>query len=313
MSEDPSPTVFLAIYIITFLIGFPNSVLAFCSCIRKIHSKPIPIDIFMLNLAISDLIFLTFLPIKMKEAADNMIWNMPFFMCHSDLFVYLLPVYSSSLFLTAISAERYVCIAFPVKYRSPKRIIYTIPICVAIWVLVAATAIFVYKTAYMDYGVADNTTNQQTLVIEPQRCYSNFTAKQLTELLPVLLSIAVVFFFLPLLTCCSCYINFIRILLKLPLIKRQRRLRAVGMALGTLLVFASSFAPYNISHLVGFIKKEIPKWSTTALILSTLNASYDPIIYFCISREMRSAIKVVLRFFSRFYAYLKGQFTQNIK
>lgn len=296
MSEDPSPTVFLAIYIITFLIGFPNSVLAFCSCIRKIFSKPIPIDLFMLNLAISDLIFLTFLPIKMKEAADNMVWNMPFF-----LFVFLLPVYSSSLFLTAISAERYVCIAFPVKYRSLKRIIYTIPICVAIWALVAATAIFVYETAYTDSGVADNTTNQQT-----QRCYSNFTVKQLTELLPVLLSIAVVFFLLPLLTCCFCYINFIRILLKLPLIKRQRRLRAVGMALGTLLVFASSFAPYNISHLVGFIKKENPKWRTTALILSTLNACYDPIIFFCISREMRSAIKVCAKAFFRVYAYLKG-------
>ncbi|XDV34144.1 hypothetical protein PO909_004342 [Leuciscus waleckii] len=295
MSEDPSPTVFLAIYIITFLIGFPNSVLAFCSCIRKIRSKPIPIDIFMLNLAISDLILLTFLPIKMKEAADNMVWNMPFFMCHSDLFVYLLPIYSSSLFLTAISAERYVCIAFPVKYRSPKRIIYTIPICVAIWVLVVASATFVYKTAYTDSGV-----------IEPQRCYSDITAKQLTELFPVLLSIAVVFFFLPLITCCFCYINFICILLKLPLIKRKRRLRAVGMALGTLLVFASSFAPYNISHLVGYIQKEHPKWSATALILSTINACYDPIIFFCISKEMRSAIKVCAKAFIWFYAYLKG-------
>lgn len=301
MSEDPSPTVFLAIYVVTFLIGFPNSVLAFCSCIRKIHSKPIPIDIFMLNLAISDLILLTFLPIKMKEAADNMVWNMPFFMCHAELFVYLLPIYSCSLFLTAISAERYVCIAFPVKYRSPKRIIYTIPICVAIWVLVTASAIFVYKTAYTDSGVADNTTKRQT-----QTCYSDITAKQLTELFPVLLSIAVVFFFLPFLTCCFCYINFIRILLKLPLIKRKRRLRAVGMALGTLLVFASSFAPYNISHLVGFITKENPKWRATALILSTINACYDPIIFFCISKEMRSAIKVCAKAFFQIYTYLKS-------
>ncbi|KAL1255292.1 hypothetical protein QQF64_013353 [Cirrhinus molitorella] len=70
MSEDS--TAFLVIYIITFLIGFPNTVLALCSCIRKICRKPIPIDIFMLNLTVSDLVFLTFLPVKMKEAADNM-------------------------------------------------------------------------------------------------------------------------------------------------------------------------------------------------------------------------------------------------
>ncbi|XP_056120135.1 free fatty acid receptor 2 [Rhinichthys klamathensis goyatoka] len=308
MSEEPPQEVLLATYIITFLIGFPNSVLAFFSCIRKIHIKPIPIDIIMLNLAISDLIFLTCLPIKMKEAADNMVWKMPSGVCRSDVFVYLLPVYSSSLFLTAIGAERYVCIAFPVKYRSPKRIIYTIPICVVIWVLVAAIFTFVYKAVSTDSGVAVNTTNQQT-----ERCYSNFTEKQLAKLLPVQMGLAVVFFFLPLLTCCFCYINFIRNLLKLPLIKRQRRLRAVGLALGTLLVFASCFAPYNISHVVAFVKKENPKWRTTALILSTLNACYDPIIFFCISREMRSAIKVCAKFFFRCYAYLKGQFTQNIK
>ncbi|XP_051729306.1 free fatty acid receptor 2-like [Ctenopharyngodon idella] len=313
MSEDAPTAVYLAIYIITFLIGFPNSALALYSCINKIQRKPIPIDIFMLNLAISDLIFLTFLPIKMKEAADNMVWNMPYYLCHFHLFVFFLPVYSSSLFLTAISAERYVCIAFPVKYKSPKRIIYTVPVCVGIWVIVAVSFIFVYKAAYIDSDEADNTTNQRPLVTEPQTCYSNFTEKQLRELLPVRLGLAVVFFFLSLLTCCFCYISFIRILLKCPFINRQRKLRAIGLALGTLLVFASSFAPLNISHLVGFINKKNPEWRMTALTLSTLNACYDPIIFFCISREMRRVIKVCAKAFFRFYANLKGQFTQNNK
>uniref|UniRef100_A0A673M7S2 Free fatty acid receptor 3-like n=1 Tax=Sinocyclocheilus rhinocerous TaxID=307959 RepID=A0A673M7S2_9TELE len=279
MSEDS--TVFLAIYIITFLIGFPNAVLAFCSCIRKIHRKPIPIDIFMLNLTVSDLVFLTFLPVKMKEAADNMIWNMPYILCHINMFMFFLPFYSSGLFLTAISAERYVCIAFPVKYKSPKRIIYTTFICVIIWVLVGVTSIFPYKAAYLDSNDADNTTNKRHLVEEPQRCYSNFTAKQLRELLPARLSIVVVFFLLPLLICCFCYISLICILMKCPLFKRQRKLRVVGLIVGTLLVFAISFAPYNASHIVvGFIKKENPYWRIKTLMLSTLNACFDPIIFF---------------------------------
>ncbi|KAK9957869.1 hypothetical protein ABG768_012072 [Culter alburnus] len=306
MSEDSPTAVFLAIYIITFLIGFPNSALALYSCIYKIHRQSIPIDIFMLNLTISDLIFLTFLPIKMKEAADNMVWNMPYFLCNFHMFVFFLPVYSSSLFLTAISAERYVCIAFPVKYKSPKRIIYTVPICVGIWVLVGVTSLFVYKAAQIDSDEADNTTNQRPLVTEPQTCYSNFTEEQIRQLLPVRLGLAVVFFFLPLITCCFCYINFVYILLKRPLINRKRKLRAIGLALGTLLVFAGSFAPYNISHLVGFIKKENPKWRMTTIILTTLNACYDPIIFFCISREMRRVIKVCAKAFFQFYANLKG-------
>ncbi|XP_067217747.1 free fatty acid receptor 3-like [Chanodichthys erythropterus] len=306
MSEDSPTELFLAIYIITFLIGFPNSALALYSCIYKILRKPIPIDILMLNLAISDLIFLTFLPIKMKEAADNMVWNMPHFLCNFHMFVFFPPVYSSSLFLTAISAERYVCIAFPVKYKSLKRIIYTVPICVGIWVIVGVTSLFVYKAAQVDIDEINNTTNQHPLVTEPQRCYSNFTEEQLRQLLPVLLGLAVVFFFLPLFTCCFCYINFVCILLKRPLINRKRKLRAIGLALGTLLVFAGSFAPYNISHLVGFIKKENQKWRKTTIILTTLNACYDPIIFFCISSEMRRVIKVCAKAFIQFYANLKG-------
>ncbi|XP_016348063.1 free fatty acid receptor 3 [Sinocyclocheilus anshuiensis] len=266
MSEDS--TVFLAIYIITFLIGFPNAVLAFCSCIRKIHRKPIPIDIFMLNLTASDLVFLTFLPVKMKEAVDNMVWNMPYILCHINMFMFFLPFYSSGLFLTAISAERYVCVAFPVKYKNSND--------------------------------ADNITNKRHLVAEPQRCYSNFTAKQLRELLPARLSIVVVFFLLPLLICCFCYISLIHILMKCPLFKRQRKLRVVGLIVGTLLVFAISFAPYNASHIVGFIKKENPYWRIKTLMLSTLNACFDPIIFFCISKDMRRAIKICVKALCRF-------------
>lgn len=311
MSEDLPNSAFLAIYIITFLIGFPNSALAFYSCIRKIHRQSIPIDIFMLNLVISDLVFLTFLPIKMKEATDDMVWNMPHFLCNLHMFAFFLPVYSSSLFLTAISAERYVCIAFPVKYKSPKRIIYTVPVCVGIWVLVAVTSIYVYKAVQIDSDKADNSTTQPLLVTEPQRCYSNFTATQLSELLPIRLGLAVVFFFLPLLTTCFCYVNFIRILLKRPFINRKRKLRAIGLVLGTLLVFAGSFAPYNISHVEGFIKKENPKWRMTTLIPTTLNACYDPIIFFCISREMRETIQVCVKGFFQFYANFKCQSIQK--
>ncbi|XP_056336228.1 free fatty acid receptor 2 [Danio aesculapii] len=307
MSEDFVCEAFLTIYIITFLIGFPGTVLALCSCIRKIASKPIPIDLLMLNLAISDLIFLSFLPFKMKEAADQMTWNMPQIFCQLSLFMFLLPFYSSGLFLTVISTERYVCVAFPAKYKSPKRIIYTIITCVAIWVLVVGYSVLPYKVLFTDSLVADNTTNQRTLMAEPQSCYRKFTKEQLKELLPVRLSIAMLFFFLPLLICCFFYVSFIRILTNLPLIKRQRKLRAIGLVVGTLLVFTTCFAPYNASHLVGFIKKESPAWGMKALMLSTLNVCYDQIIFFCISREMRRTIKVCAKASFQFCVYLKRE------
>ncbi|KAI7798998.1 free fatty acid receptor 3 [Triplophysa rosa] len=301
MSEDTPTAVVLSIYIITFLIGFPNSVLAICSCIRKIRSKPLPIDLFMLNLVVSDLIFLTYLPVKMKEAADNMVWNMPYILCHFNLFTFFLPLYSSSQFLAAISVERYVCVAFPVKYKSPRRFTYTILVCVAIWMLIIIIAGLTYKAVYTGSDETENITNH----IEPSRCYNNFTAVQLKGLLKMRLAVMAIFFCIPLIICCFCYINAIRILLKLPLIKRCRRLRVIGLTLGTLLVFTVCFAPYNASHIVGYIREENPKWRTKVLMLTTLNACFDPIIFYCISWEMRNAIKICVKRFLQLFNCLK--------
>nr|XP_055075143.1 free fatty acid receptor 3-like [Misgurnus anguillicaudatus] len=301
MIVKDTPTLHLSIYIIAFLIGLPNAVLAFCCCIRKIRSKPLPIDIIMLNLVISDLFFLTFLPVKMKEAADNMFWNMPDILCRLNLFLFLTPINGSCHFLAAISTERYVCVAFPVKYKNPKRITYTILICIAIWMFILVTAVFTYMAAY---GGSNNDTNYT----EPQQCYTNFTTIQLQDVLKIRLALVAVFFCIPLFICCFCYINTIRILLKLPLIKRCRRLRAIGLALETLLVFAICFGPYNASHIVGYITQENPKWRMHTLTLTTLHACFDVIIFYCISYEMRLAFKICEKGFIQFYVRIKSCF-----
>ncbi|KAA0710181.1 Free fatty acid receptor 3 G-protein coupled receptor 41 [Triplophysa tibetana] len=295
MSGDVPTAVFLPIYIITFLIGFPNSVLAFYSCIRKIRSKPFPIDIFMFNLVVSDLIFLTFLPLKMKEAGDNMLWNMSKLLCLVHLFLFFLPIYSTCLFLAAISIERYVCVAFPANYRSPRRITYAIIICVAIWMFCVITSGFGYQVI-LTHTTPDK-PEDMTNHTEPYRCYSNFSTRQLKDLLTMRLVVVVPFFCLPFIICLFCYISAIRILFKLPLIKRRRRLRAIGLALGTVIVFTICFAPYNASHIVGYIKQEDPNWRMKVLMLTTLNAGLDPFIFYCISWEMRNVIKICVQGF----------------
>ncbi|XP_049332024.1 free fatty acid receptor 3-like [Astyanax mexicanus] len=283
--------MFLSTYIVTFLIGFPANAVAFFIFVRKIFRKPIPIDIFLLNLTVSDLIFLSFLPIKMKEAADRMIWNMPYILCQLNIFLFFLPIYSSILFLTAISAERFVCVAFPVLYKARRRIIYCLAVSVSFWVLAVSNASVAYWAGYNNFSENDNISEKLTPVMEGQQCYANFTKEQLKVLLPVRLHIVLVFFCIPFVVCWFCYINFIRILSKLPHIGRRRKLRAIGLALGTLLVFCVCFAPYNASHVVGYIKRENPPWRMKAVMLSTLNASLDPVIFYCTSWEVRKIFK----------------------
>ncbi|XP_067112163.1 free fatty acid receptor 2-like isoform X1 [Osmerus mordax] len=286
----------LCVYIITFLMGVPANILAFCTFCRKVRHKPTPIDILLLNLTISDLIFLTILPFKMKEAIDGMSWNLDYILCPVSGFFFYSTIYNSTLFLTAVSVERYLGVAFPLRYSLCRRPRYAVVASLLFWLVsfVNLSIVYIVATFLEEEGAVSNGTTQ-VRSFPPETCYLNFTSKQLNILLPVRLELFLVLFCVPFLICCFCYVNFIRILSRLPSIGRRRRLRAIGLALGTLLMFTVSFGPYNVSHVVGFVRADSEDWRDIALLTSTLNACLDPIIFYFSSAAVRSMLSHGLR------------------
>ncbi|XP_058231947.1 free fatty acid receptor 3-like [Hemibagrus wyckioides] len=272
----------LSVYIITFVTGFPSNILAFYTFSCKVWRKPVPIDILLLNLTISDLLFLLFLPFKMQEVVDGMHWNMPYFLCPLSGFVFYMTIYNSTFFLTAVSVERYLGVAFPIQHSLRRRPIYAVMASIFLWALSMLHLSIVYIVPY--YNPAGTGPPPRNV------CYEEFTDAQLRILLPVRLELCIVLFCIPLLICTFCYVNFILILSRLPNIGRRRKLRAIGLALGTLLVFALCFGPYNVSHVMGFITKRSPAWRDKALLLSTFNACLDPLIFYLSSAAVRSTL-----------------------
>ncbi|XP_019896372.1 free fatty acid receptor 2 [Esox lucius] len=284
-------SVVLVIYILTFLIGFPTNMVAFYTFCKKVTQKTMPIDILLLNLTVSDLVFLLFLPFKIKEAADNMIWKMPDFLCSLTSFIFYTTIYNSTFFLTAISVDRYLSVAFPIQYKLKRRPLYAIGASFFFWVISMAHISIVYIMQYID----QSNTNTNSTQKDPCRCYENFTQEQLKVLMPVRLEVFLVLFCVPFLICCFCYINFVWILSHRPNINPKRRLRAIGLSLGTLLVFIVCFAPFNLSHMVGFIKWESPSWRVEAVLTSTINASLDPIIFYFSSSALRATFHYLIK------------------
>ncbi|XP_027294554.2 free fatty acid receptor 2 isoform X1, partial [Cricetulus griseus] len=86
-----------------------------------------------------------------------------------------------------------------------------------------------------------------------------------------------------------CYWRFVWIMLTQPHVGVQRRRRAVGLAVVTLLNFLVCFGPYNLSHLVGFYLRQSPPWWVEAVVLSSLNASLDPLLFYFSSSVVRRA------------------------
>ncbi|XP_073340751.1 free fatty acid receptor 2-like [Pagrus major] len=277
MEPEVFSEVLLSVYIIAFLIGLPANLLALYAFSVKIHTKPLPSDILLLNLTISDLLFLINLPLKMHEAASGMTWNLPDYLCSITSFTFFCTINTSSLLLAAVSVVRYIGVAFPIAYHQLQKPVYALVTSAVIWLISAAhSSIVLITTHHPDLAHKNFTV-----------CYENFTTQQLKVLLPVRLEVSVVLCLIPLLICVFCYLRCILILYSRPMISKMQKQKAIGMASGTLAVFLICVLPYNLSHLVGFIKGESPRWRYYTLLLSTFNTCIDPIIFYFSSSSFR--------------------------
>lgn len=278
-----SGVVILSVYILTFLIGLPANTLALYAFIKKLRDKPTPTDYLLLNLTISDLLFLLFLPFKMYEAASEMRWLLPSYLCPLTTFIFFSTIYTSSLLLMAVSVDRYLCVAFPVKYKIHQKPMYGVIGSIFIWITTLTHLCFVYIVDHLTGG--DNKGHD---------CYNNFTQIQLDVVLPMRLELCLVLYVLPLIVCTFCYTRFILILRRTASLNEGKRRRAVGMAIGTLLVFVVCFLPYNTTHILGYIFGDNVGWRSDALLLTTVNTVFDPITFYFSSAAFQGNLKGLL-------------------
>ncbi|XP_072515743.1 free fatty acid receptor 3-like [Salminus brasiliensis] len=279
----------LAVYGLTLIMGLPANLLAFYVFVRKVKQNAKPIDVLLLNLNISDLVFLFFLPFRLKEAAE-MKWTMSYFLCSMSVFVFFTGICNSILLLTAISVERYLGVAFPVKYKLKRRPCNAVIASAIFWVFSVIHGATVFIVQY--YNPTNNTSHDQP---KKDACYADFSKEQMPVVMHLRLELFLVFCCIPFIICCFCYINLILILSRLPNINPKRRSRAIGLAVGTLLVFVVCFVPFSTTHLVGYIGWYSPSWRVYALLTSTFNACLDPFIFYFSSSALRQTFKVCAR------------------
>lgn len=298
MEDNVNANVLLGIYILTFLVGLPANILAFYAFSKKARDNPTPTDILLLNLTSSDLLFLLFLPLKMYEAGNNLQWDLPHSLCSVTSFVFFTTIYTSALLLTAVSVDRFLGVAFPIRYRQLRKPRYAVGVAVLAWLISSAHCSIVFVAEHVLVPSDD---------IHPRtRCYEGFSSEQLHVLLPVRLEFFVVLCALPMLICLFCYVTCICILYSKPRIPPSRKRKAIGMAVGTLIVFFVCFLPYNTAHVVGYVSGSSPNWRYYMLLLSTFNTCLDPVIFYFSSATFRSTARVSLTKMLRLHPKKEG-------
>ncbi|XP_071387011.1 C-C chemokine receptor type 9a [Centroberyx affinis] len=188
-------------------------------------------DVYLLNLAVADLLFLVTLPFWASEASHG--WSFGPGLCKLTSALYKVNLFSSVLLLTCISADRYVAIVQTTKAQNSKRerLRCSKLVCGAVWLLATLLAApeFIFATSKPD--------------AEGEFCrmvfYENVGNR--TKILVLALQVSMGFC-LPFLIMTFCYSVIVRTLLRTRNFEKHKAMRVI---LAVVVVFVVSQLPYN--------------------------------------------------------------------
>lgn len=264
----------LSVYTFTFLLGLPANLLVLFMYVRKARKRgATPNVVYALNLCLANLVLVVWLPIKAVETVLQD-WRLPAPVCPIYSFFLFSSLYGSCLFITAVTVGRYLSIAFPIVYKRYRRARISCFISAALWALVVL---------HLSVGlVAEGGAYFVSIKDDTSACYDHFNASQLAVLLPLRLEMSIVLFLLPLIVTSFCTLRCVTLVWHSNLRPMGKR-RVLTVALSTLAVFVVCYAPYNASHIVGFVLKDNVEWRTYAMLTSYCNVFLEPVVMLMLS------------------------------
>ncbi|XP_054992830.1 C-C chemokine receptor type 1 isoform X2 [Sorex araneus] len=222
------------LYSLVFIIGLIGNILVMLVLILYKRLKSLT-SIYLLNLAISDLLFLFTLPFWIDyKLKDN--WIFGDTMCKFLSGIYYVGLYSEIFFIILLTIDRYLAIVHAVFSLRARTITFGIITSNITWFVAISASIpgFYFSKSQWEY---DRFTCSLHYPFESQREWKQFQALKLNILGLVL----------PLLVMIICYTGIIKILLKRP---NEKKAKAVRLIFAIMLIFFLFWTPYNLTVLV---------------------------------------------------------------
>lgn len=189
-------------------------------------------DVYLLNLAVADLLFLCMLPFWAVDAIKG--WDFGICLCKMVSAVYKINFFSSMFLLTCISVDRYIAIVQVTKAQNlkKKRLFYSKLACLSVWFVSTLLALPEFIFAQVK---TDRSGQSFCALVYWNNVYNR------TKILVLSLQICMGFF-LPLLVMFFCYSVIIRTLLQAKSFEKHKALRVI---FAVVFVFILSQLPLN--------------------------------------------------------------------
>lgn len=285
-------TVFLpVVYIVVFITGFPSNAMALWVFLVRTKKKH-PAVIYMANLALADLLFVVWFPLKIAYHINGNNWIFGEGLCKVLVGFFYGNMYCSILFMTCLSVQRYWVIVNPILHSRKKSDI-AVGISVAIWILIFLGTIPLY--------LIDQTVYLSDLRITT--CHDVLPFPTLAgDMYNYFLSLAIGVFLFPAILTSAAYILMIKTLNAsiTDVNIGKKRKRAIKLIITVLCMYLICFLPSNILLVVHYAQIKNHGAGNayasyiTALCLASLNSCIDPFVYYFVSKDFRENLKNAL-------------------
>ncbi|KAM6224328.1 proteinase-activated receptor 2 [Rhynchocyon petersi] len=285
-------TVFLPlVYTIVYVVDLPSNCLALWVFLFQ-RAKKHPSVIYMVNLAVADLLSIIWFPLKISYHIHGNNWTYGEGLCKVLISFFYGNMYCSILFQTCLSVQRYWAIVYP-NVCPWRKASFALGVSLVIWLLILLLVI--------PFNVVEQTVRIPALNITT--CHDVLPEKVLVEdMFHYFLALAIGVFLFPACLNISTYVLMIRVL-RSPAVNdnsEKRRKRAIKLVITVLAMYLICFIPSNLLLVVHYFLIKSQRQShvyalyITALCLSTLNSCIDPFVYYFVSKDFRNHTKNAL-------------------
>ncbi|NWU89201.1 LPAR6 protein, partial [Upupa epops] len=277
-------SLFTVSYSIVFVLGLIENALALhLLCSRA--ERPSHSYVYMVNLALTDTLFVAVLPFKIHYHLNGNDWAFGDVACRLTGSLYYINIYLSIAFFTCICVDRYVAVLHPFTYIRIKLPHY-VGVAAALWAVALSITVPLVLGGPLHNRGPRNTT----------ACFENFSASSWASRMAPYNVLALVLGFV---------IPFCVILISYPLIARKishskrsvARTKALRTVYVILVICTLCFLPYHLTHLLHFLTRVqliqnkafsrfIYKMRRVTLALVSLNCCLNPLLY-CFSSSCK--------------------------
>lgn len=312
----------MSVYIMAFIFGLIFNVVTLGPIWLQMRRQNV-LGIFLLNLSISDMLFLFTMPLWMNYYRQNHRWQLGVMSCSIAGFFYYSNMYISIYLLCCISVDRCLVVTYPLRFKTHRTSRYAWTQCLTVYVVVVVLHITVL--------FYDNLKDAHDDINDNDRCYETYPMEQPIAMFNLLR--VGVGFLLPLLVLAVSYWRVLATVGQSPGLGAQAKRKVRLLSYGVIGIFSICFAPYHILLLIRSLvfynsdykdycqfEQKMHFFFSCTLALSSLNCVVDPVLYVLVSNGFQEEVK---QFWRRYRgtqtdtdcaltAYTRGKLSTNL-